>query len=67
LFTADYFRVNPVMPAGFATLDDASKIRDLAGLGRAEARTALPWIRNEFLDAPALPFNPVYGVRQAAE
>lgn len=62
-----YFRVNPVMPAGFAALDDASKIRDLVGLGRAEARTALPWIRQEFLEAGAAPFNPVHGARQVAE
>jgi uncharacterized protein len=62
-----YFRINPVMPAGFAALDDASKIRDLAGLGRAEARTALPWMRKEFLDIRAVPFNPVYGIHQAAE
>jgi hypothetical protein len=51
-----FYRINPVMPSGYASLDDASKLRDLAGLGRDEARTALPLIRREFLGTPAAPF-----------
>ena len=62
-----FFRVNPVMPEGYASLDDASKIRDLAGLGRGEARSALPTIRREFLGTPVLPFVPCHADRAAAE
>jgi patatin-like phospholipase/acyl hydrolase len=62
-----FFRINPVMPAGYAGLDDASKLRDLAGLGCGEARTALPIIRREFLGAPTAPFVPCHLDRAAAE
>jgi len=62
-----FFRINPVMPKGYASLDDASKIRDMAGLGRGEARTALPTIRREFFGAPAVPFVPCHIDRAAAE
>jgi patatin-like phospholipase/acyl hydrolase len=62
-----FFRVNPVMPEGYVSLDDASKIRDLAGLGRGEARTALPTIRREFFDTRVVPFVPFHADRAAAE
>jgi hypothetical protein len=62
-----FFRINSVMPEGYASLDDASKIRDLAGLGRGEARTALPTIRREFLGAFVVPFVPCHADRAAAE
>jgi hypothetical protein len=55
------------MPEGYASLGDASKIRDLAGLGRGEARTALPTIRREFLGAFVVPFVPCHADRAAAE
>jgi hypothetical protein len=65
--TSAFFRVNPVMPEGYASLDDGSKIHDLAGLGRGEARTALPTIRREFLGTRIVPFVPCHADRAAAE
>ena len=62
-----FFRVNPVMPEEYASLDDASKICDLAGLGRGEARSALPTIRREFFGTPVVPFAPCHADRAAAE
>jgi len=54
-------RINPVMPASFVALDDASKLEEFVGLGRSEARTFLPTMRSEFLVEPVERFVPFHG------
>lgn len=51
-------RVDVTVPRGFAGMDDASRISDLEGLGRSEARERLPRVRDEFLTAKRPSFQP---------
>ena len=53
-------RIDVTVPKGFAGMDDATRIRELAGLGHAEAREHLPQIRNNFLVGKRLPFKPYH-------
>lgn len=53
-------RIDVTVPKGFAGMDDATRISELAGLGQAEAREHLPQIRNDFLVGKRLPFQPFH-------
>ncbi|MEO5350172.1 MAG: patatin-like phospholipase family protein [Magnetococcus sp. YQC-3] len=50
-------RVDVTVPKGFAAMDDASRIKELSGLGRSEARERLPQIRREFITMKRQPFH----------
>lgn len=52
-------RIAPILRKGF-TLDSYKGIGALAGLGQAEARKALPVLRERFLDSRAESFTPHY-------
>lgn len=54
------FRYQPVVPHGTFELDGIAHIDKLRGLGAAEARSALPDIREVFLDVPAERFTPFH-------
>lgn len=51
-------RYNPTVPPGRFKLDGAKGIRALKGLGRSEARRALPELRKQVFTHPAEPFIP---------
>jgi hypothetical protein len=51
-------RVNPVVPRRRFSIDKASAITSLIGLGSSEARKALPELRKTFFESPAAPFEP---------
>ena len=53
-------RVNALTRPGRFTLDDATKITELKGLGISEARHMENRISTRFLDTPAEPFSPIY-------
>lgn len=53
-------RIDVTVPKGFAAMDDAKRIEELAGLGHAEAREALPEIRAAFMTTERLPFEPCH-------
>lgn len=59
-------RVDPQVPAGFASLDDARKIDELARLGVAAARQHLPEIERCFLIGERDPFVPEYETERKA-
>lgn len=53
-------RIDPQVPIGFAGLDDANKIAELAGIGRAAARKYLPQIEECFFIGETDPFASLY-------
>jgi hypothetical protein len=55
------FRYSLDVAEGKINLDSASAIGELAGLGSAIARTALPAVRDVFLDERAEAFTPFHG------
>lgn len=59
-------RIDPQVPPGFASLDDARKIDELARLGVAAARQHLPEIERCFLIGKREPFVPKYETRRRA-
>lgn len=59
-------RVDPQVPAGFATLDDARKIDELARIGVAAARQHMPEIDRCFLIGEREPFVPEYQTERKA-
>ena len=54
-------RVNVTVDRGFAKLDGAERLAQLAELGRDEARQAMPRLRRQFLDCPRPAFTPCHG------
>lgn len=56
-------RVNPPLPKGRYRLDGVSLVTELAGIGAACAREALPRLREEFFVGPCEPFTPCHGPR----
>ena len=60
-------RVNPVVPKGLFSLDDASKVDRLAGMGAGCARDKLPMLRREFLVERRKEFVPCHGLRSAPQ
>jgi hypothetical protein len=59
------FRYSVDVADGKIELDSASAIAELAGMGATVARTALPTVRDVFLDEPAEPFVPFYATHAA--
>jgi hypothetical protein len=59
-------RIDPQVPAGFAALDDAEKIDQLAGLGAAAARKNLPELERCFLVGTRQPFVPDHQLSRKA-
>lgn len=59
-------RINVTVPAGFAAMDDASKIAELAAMGRAEAREHGPEVEKIFFGERRLSFTPCYSLEAAA-
>lgn len=57
----DVHRVNPEVPRGLFSLDDASKVNRLAGMGAGCAREQLPMLRSEFLVGRRQEFVPCHG------
>ena len=55
-----FVRINATTRPGRFTLDDASRIAELKGLGVAEARHMEDRVSRRFLDAQADPFEPIY-------
>jgi hypothetical protein len=53
-------RISPNIPKGRFTLDSVSEIESLRGLGRSEAREAIPELRRLFFDEHAETFEPYY-------
>lgn len=60
-------RINPTLPRRRFSLDDASGIRALKGLGESEARYALPALRKRFFASPAAPFVPCHSPESSAK
>ncbi|WP_424140808.1 patatin-like phospholipase family protein [Roseomonas chloroacetimidivorans] len=58
-------RVSPVVPKGLFSLDDASMVGRLAGMGEGCARDFLPTFRRRFLLAPREEFRPFHGAPAA--
>ena len=54
-------RVNVPVKRGYAKLDGAERFNQLEGLGRGQARQALPRMRREFLAGPRPAFTPCHG------
>lgn len=59
-------RIDPQVPKGFASLDDARKIDELARLGVAAARRHLPEIERLFFIGKRDPFVPEYETERRA-
>tara|TARA_R110000787_G_scaffold36424_2_gene92990 strand:- start:920 stop:1909 length:990 start_codon:yes stop_codon:yes gene_type:complete len=57
------WRYSPNVPRGTFKMDGVEQIERLAGLGEAEARTALPIIQQEFMTEPRAPFTPHHAVQ----
>lgn len=57
-------RIDPVMPRGRFSLDGIKEVRLLKGLGHAEARQALPKLREVFFQHPAAPFEAFHAERR---
>jgi hypothetical protein len=53
-------RIDPSAPAGRYKLDSTEHLLSLAGLGRTEARKALPTLRDRFFGVKAEPFVPFH-------
>ena len=62
-----FHRYNPTVPHKVYTLDDASKVVELAGIGAHEAREAFEHLKPVFFDTPADPFIPVHRITRAAQ
>ena len=58
-------RINPPVQKGLFSLDDATKVNRLAGIGEEGARDALPMLRRQFLVGRREVFTPFYGCRAA--
>ena len=58
-----FHRYNPVVPHKVYTLDDASKVVELAGIGVHEAREAFEHLKPIFFDQTVEPFEPVHRIK----
>jgi hypothetical protein len=56
------WRIDHTAPEGLYTLDDASKIQELKGIGFTQAREQFPLLKSTFFAAPAARFVPVYSL-----
>lgn len=54
------FRISPQVPINLFSLDDASKIGRLKGLGAGSARSEKPQLKQVFFDSPVETFRPKY-------
>lgn len=54
-------RISPAVPANTFSMDGVKQVAALAGLGDAEARDALPTLRQHFFNELAEPFMPHFG------
>ena len=59
-------RVDVTVDRGFAKLDGAERVAELAEFGRDEARQALPRMRRQFLNSPRPAFTPCHGTEARA-
>lgn len=55
-------RIDPEVPPGKYSLDNARTVADLCGIGASEARQHSPTLMREFFDEPAPDFKPHYTV-----
>ena len=60
------FRCCPDVPKGLFQLDDASKVRELCGMGAGAARKMSPRLAPVFFDRPAERFTPVHKTKEQA-
>lgn len=56
----DVLRISPIVARGRFSLDRVEDVPTLKGLGAAEARKALPQLRERYFDGPAEAFTPYH-------